>query len=146
VPAQSNIVIKGARVRQPARIGACACACPPRVSIVDEYVIFMQDLQAVEERAQRLKLAAMERLTASIAHEIRTPLAAISQAGQLLAEDVRDPLHQRLASIVRENTQRLNRLVEDVLRAARRDSPLTDEFDCSSSARPGWASSCGTAG
>jgi two-component system, NtrC family, sensor histidine kinase PilS len=95
----------------------------------NEYVIFMEDLQAVEERAQRLKLAAMGRLTASIAHEIRNPLAAISQAGQLLSEDVRDPLHQRLASIVRENTQRLNRLVEDVLRAARRDSPLTDEFD-----------------
>jgi two-component system sensor histidine kinase PilS (NtrC family) len=95
----------------------------------DEYVIFMEDLQSIEERAQRLKLAAMGRLTASIAHEIRNPLAAISQAGQLLAEDVRDPLHQRLTSIVRENTQRLNRLVEDVLRAARRDSPLTDEFD-----------------
>jgi two-component system, NtrC family, sensor histidine kinase PilS len=71
----------------------------------------------------------MGRLTASIAHEIRNPLAAIGQVGQLLSEDVRDPLHQRLASIVRENTQRLNRLVEDVLRAARRDSPLTDEFD-----------------
>jgi two-component system, NtrC family, sensor histidine kinase PilS len=95
----------------------------------DEYVIFLEDLQSIEERAQRLKLAAMGRLTASIAHEIRNPLAAISQAGQLLAEDVRDPLHRRLASIVRENTQRLNRLVEDVLRAARRDPPLFDEFD-----------------
>jgi len=95
----------------------------------DEYVIFLEDLQAIEEQAQRLKLAAMGRLTASIAHEIRNPLAAISQAGQLLSEEVRDPLHQRLTAIVRENTQRLNRLVEDVLRAARRDSPLTDEFD-----------------
>ncbi len=94
-----------------------------------EYVIFLEDLQAIEERAQRLKLAAMGRLTASIAHEIRNPLAAISQAGQLLSEDVSDPVHQRLTSIVRENTMRLNRLVEDVLRAARRDSPLSDEFD-----------------
>jgi len=94
-----------------------------------EYVIFLEDLQAIEERAQRLKLAAMGRLTASIAHEIRNPLAAISQAGQLLSEEVRDPLHQRLTAIVRENTLRLNRLVEDVLRAARRDSPLSDEFD-----------------
>jgi two-component system sensor histidine kinase PilS (NtrC family) len=92
-------------------------------------VIFLEDLQAIEERAQRLKLAAMGRLTASIAHEIRNPLNAISQAGQLLTEEVTDPLHQRLAAIVRENTQRLNRLVEDVLRAARRDSPLSDEFD-----------------
>jgi two-component system sensor histidine kinase PilS (NtrC family) len=101
----------------------------PAVQPSDEYVIFLEDLQAIEERAQRLKLAAMGRLTASIAHEIRNPLAAISQAGQLLTEEVRDPLHQRLAAIVRENTQRLNRLVEDVLRAARRDSPLSDEFD-----------------
>jgi two-component system sensor histidine kinase PilS (NtrC family) len=95
----------------------------------DEYVIFLEDLQAIEDQAQRLKLAAMGRLTASIAHEIRNPLAAISQAGQLLAEEARDPLTQRLTSIVRENTLRLNRLVEDVLRAARRDSPLSDEFD-----------------
>lgn len=101
----------------------------PAVTPSDEYVIFLEDLQSMEEQAQRLKLAAMGRLTASIAHEIRNPLAAISQASQLLAEDVRDPLQQRLASIVRENTQRLNRLVEDVLRAARRDPPLADEFD-----------------
>ena len=130
VPTQSDIVIKGGET-QPAgapRRLRVRFARPERQPS-DEYVIFMEDLQAVEERAQRLKLAAMGRLTASIAHEIRNPLAAIGQAGQLLSEDVRDPLHQRLASIVRENTQRLNRLVEDVLRAARRDSPLTDEFD-----------------
>jgi two-component system, NtrC family, sensor histidine kinase PilS len=127
---QSDIVIEGGQT-QPAgapRRLRVRFARPERQPS-DEYVIFMEDLQAVEERAQRLKLAAMGRLTASIAHEIRNPLAAIGQAGQLLSEDVRDPLHQRLASIVRENTHRLNRLVEDVLRAARRDSPLTDEFD-----------------
>jgi two-component system sensor histidine kinase PilS (NtrC family) len=128
---QSDVVIKGPAAAQSAgaqRRLRVRFARPARQPS-DEFVIFLEDLQAIEERAQRLKLAAMGRLTASIAHEIRNPLAAISQAGQLLAEDVRDPLHQRLASIVRENTQRLNRLVEDVLRAARRDSPLTDEFD-----------------
>jgi two-component system, NtrC family, sensor histidine kinase PilS len=128
--AQSDIVIKR-REAAPAgperrlRVRFARPAFQPS----EEYVIFLEDLQAIEERAQRLKLAAMGRLTASIAHEIRNPLAAISQAGQLLEEDVRDPLHKRLASIVRENTRRLNRLVEDVLRAARRDSPLSDEFD-----------------
>lgn len=129
-PAQSDVVIRGrdatpAGAQRRLRVRFARPAFQPS----DEYVIFLEDLQSIEERAQRLKLAAMGRLTASIAHEIRNPLAAISQAGQLLAEDVRDPLHQRLASIVRENTQRLNRLVEDVLRAARRDTPLSDEFD-----------------
>ena len=71
----------------------------------------------------------MGRLTASIAHEIRNPLAAISHAGQLMGEDSADPLLKRLAGIVRENTQRLNRLVEDVLRVARREPPLGDEID-----------------
>lgn len=95
----------------------------------DEYVIFLQDMRAVEERAQQLKLASMGRLTASIAHEIRNPLAAISHAGQLLAEEARDPLQQRLAGIVKENTHRLNRLVDDVLRVARREAPLGDDLD-----------------
>ena len=93
-----------------------------------EFVIFLEDRNALEERAQQLKLAAMGRLTASIAHEIRNPLAAISNASQLLAEDARDALQSRLTGIVRENTQRLNRLVEDVLRVARREPPLSDEF------------------
>jgi two-component system sensor histidine kinase PilS (NtrC family) len=93
-----------------------------------EFVIFLEDRNALEARAQQLKLAAMGRLTASIAHEIRNPLAAISNAGQLLAEDARDALQKRLSGIVRENTLRLNRLVEDVLRVARREPPLSDEF------------------
>ncbi len=94
-----------------------------------EFVIFLEDVRAVEERAQQLKLAAMGRLTASIAHEIRNPLAAISHAGQLLAEEAQAPLQQRLTSIVRENTQRLSRLVDDVLRVARREPPLGDDIE-----------------
>lgn len=95
----------------------------------DEFVIFLEDVRAFEERAQQLKLAAMGRLTASIAHEIRNPLAAISHAGQLLAEESATPLQQRLSGIVRENTLRLTRLVEDVLRVARREPPLGDQID-----------------
>jgi two-component system sensor histidine kinase PilS (NtrC family) len=94
----------------------------------DEFVIFLEDVRAIEQRAQQLKLAGMGRLTASIAHEIRNPLAAISHAGQLLAEEADAQLQQRLVAIVRENTLRLNRLVEDVLRVARREPPLGDEI------------------
>lgn len=107
----------------------------PPTEAGDEFVVFLEDVRAVEERAQQLKLAAMGRLTASIAHEIRNPLAAISHAGQLLAEDSSEPLQQRLAGIVRENTQRLNRLVEDVLRVARREAPLGDDIDLGSFVR-----------
>ncbi len=95
----------------------------------DEYVMFIEDIRVFEERAQHLKLAAMGRLTASIAHEIRNPLAAISHAGQLLEEAPDAALQARLVGIVRENTGRLNRLVEDVLRVARREAPLGDEFE-----------------
>jgi len=95
----------------------------------DEFLIFMEDVRDVEDRAQQLKLAAMGRLTASIAHEIRNPLAAISHAGQLLGEDATDPGLKRLAAIVSENTKRLSRLVEDVLRVARREPPLGDQLE-----------------
>jgi len=95
----------------------------------DEFLIFIEDQRALDERAQQLKLASMGRLTASIAHEIRNPLAAISHASQLLVEDARDPGLNRLAAIVRENTQRLNRLVEDILRVARREAPMGDSID-----------------
>jgi len=95
----------------------------------DEFLIFIEDQRALDERAQQLKLASMGRLTASIAHEIRNPLAAISHASQLLLEDATDAGLKRLASIVRENTLRLNRLVDDILRVARREAPLGDDIE-----------------
>jgi len=95
----------------------------------DEFLIFIEDQRALDERAQQLKLASMGRLTASIAHEIRNPLAAISHASQLLVEDAPDAGLKRLASIVRENTLRLNRLVDDILRVARREAPLGDDIE-----------------
>lgn len=101
----------------------------PALRASDEFLIFVEDQRALDQRAQQLKLASMGRLTASIAHEIRNPLAAISHAGQLLVEDAEEPGLRRLASIVRENTLRLNRLVDDILRVARREAPLGDDFD-----------------
>jgi two-component system, NtrC family, sensor histidine kinase PilS len=104
----------------------------------DEYLIFIEDQRALDERAQQLKLASMGRLTASIAHEIRNPLAAISHASQILLEDAQEPGQRRLASIVRENTLRLNRLVDDILRVARREAPLGDDIELASFLRD-WA-------
>lgn len=84
-------------------------------------LIYLEDMERVQSQAQQLKLAALGRLTANMAHEIRNPLAAISHAAELLAEEDGDPLHQRLARIVHDNTQRLNRLVTEVLELGRRD-------------------------
>ncbi|MCX7156151.1 MAG: ATP-binding protein [Rhodocyclales bacterium] len=84
-------------------------------------LIYLEDMERVQSQAQQLKLAALGRLTANMAHEIRNPLAAISHAAELLAEEDTDPLHQRLARIIHDNTRRLNRLVTEVLELGRRD-------------------------
>jgi two-component system sensor histidine kinase PilS (NtrC family) len=78
-------------------------------------LVFLEDLGKLREEAQQLKLASLGRLTASIAHEIRNPLAAISHASELLMEEVRTPLQDRLMHIVRDNAQRLERIIQDVL-------------------------------
>jgi two-component system sensor histidine kinase PilS (NtrC family) len=79
-------------------------------------VIFLEDLTRAREQAQQMKLAAVGRLTANIAHEIRNPLASISHASQLLSEEPAASREmQRLVAIVNDNAQRLNRMVNDVL-------------------------------
>lgn len=83
-------------------------------------VVFLQDVSEIENRAQQLKLASMGRLTASIAHEVRNPLSAISYAISLLAEEDLPPAQRRLTQIVDENAVRLNRLVEDILKLSRK--------------------------
>jgi two-component system, NtrC family, sensor histidine kinase PilS len=89
----------------------------------DRCVVFMQDVTAIENQAQELKLASMGRLTASIAHEVRNPLAAISHATSLLAEDLVEKPHQRLLKIVGDNVGRVNRMVEDILQLSRKVQP-----------------------
>lgn len=85
-------------------------------------VIFVSDLSQIQAQAQQLKLAALGRLTANIAHEIRNPLSAISHAAQLLLEDAAaNPTHKRLLEIVGNNVQRLDGIVRDVLQLNRRD-------------------------
>jgi two-component system sensor histidine kinase PilS (NtrC family) len=86
-------------------------------------VIFLQDVSAIENQAQELKLASMGRLTASIAHEVRNPLSAIGHATALLAEDLSTPTHARLLKIVGDNVARVNRMVEDILQLSRKVQP-----------------------
>lgn len=85
-------------------------------------LIFLEDLSLMQARAQQHKLAALGRLTANIAHEIRNPLSSIGHAAQLLQEEPgQDAIHARLLQIVRDNTHRIDRMVQDVLQLNRRD-------------------------
>ncbi|HEY7758210.1 MAG TPA: histidine kinase dimerization/phospho-acceptor domain-containing protein, partial [Burkholderiales bacterium] len=85
-------------------------------------VVFLEDLSRIQAEAQQMKLAAMGRLTANIAHEIRNPLSAINHAAELLLEEPNlNETQNRLLTIVHDNTQRLDRMVQDVLKLNRRD-------------------------
>jgi len=87
----------------------------------DLAVLFVEDITRSREEAQRLKLAALGRLTANIAHEIRNPLSAIGHAAELLEEENRGAGRERLTRIIRDNARRLEGLVSDVLQLNRRD-------------------------
>ncbi len=89
-------------------------------------VVFVEDTTRSREEAQQLKLAALGRLTANIAHEIRNPLSAISHAAELLGESQRGAASGRLTRIIHDNTRRLERLVSDVMQLNRRDRAAAD--------------------
>ena len=82
-------------------------------------LIFIEDATQLAQRFQQVKLASLGRLTASIAHEIRNPLAAINHAGQLLAETSESPADKKLTGIINTQAKRLNGIVENVLQLSR---------------------------
>lgn len=92
-------------------------------------VIFLEDMQRIRAEAQQIKLAALGRLTANIAHEVRNPLSAISYATELLQEEEGDANHRRLLQIVLDNTQRINQIVQDVMQLNRRDRAQPEVFE-----------------
>jgi two-component system, NtrC family, sensor histidine kinase PilS len=86
------------------------------------HMLIFEDIALYNQRIQQSKLASLGRLTASIAHEIRNPLGAISHAAQLLSEapglEVQD---LRLTEIIQNHSMRVNRIIEDILKLSRRD-------------------------
>lgn len=93
-----------------------------------DVLIYLEDMGRIQQQAQQMKLAALGRLTANIAHEIRNPLSAISHAAELLREEKRTEGQQRLSRIINDNAQRLERLVRDVLELGRRDKTSQEQL------------------
>lgn len=94
-------------------------------------VIFLEDLSRIQREAQQLKLAALGRLTANVAHEIRNPLSSISHATELMLEETgtENVSERRLLQIVHENAQRIDRMVQEVLKLNRRDRVTREVFE-----------------
>ncbi|MGA0610417.1 sensor histidine kinase [Caldimonas sp. KR1-144] len=111
-------------------------------------VLLVEDLHTVQSRLRQEKLAAMGRVSAGIAHEIRNPLAAIAQANALLAEDVADPQQRQLVDMIADNAKRLQRIVDDVMEVAPgalADPPPLDITAQVAAACSEWARTCGLA-
>ncbi len=97
-------------------------------------LIFLEDTSLIDERVQQSKLASLGRLSASIAHEIRNPVGAMSHAGQLLAESP-DLSHEdrRLTQIIRTNADRVSGIIDNVQRLSRREHARIERLSL-----PGW--------
>lgn len=92
-------------------------------------LIFVEDVGRQQQEARQVKLAALGRLTANMAHEIRNPLSAISHAAELLTEEPPGNGVARLTRIISDNTQRLNHLVSEVVELGRRDRVNPESID-----------------
>jgi len=100
---------------------------------IDGALVYLEDLGRAQVQAQQIKLAALGRLTANIAHEIRNPLSAINHATELLLEESALPeTSRKLLGIVHTNSGRIDRIVREVLELNRRDRRQPEVFEVGS--------------
>jgi two-component system sensor histidine kinase PilS (NtrC family) len=93
------------------------------------YMIILEDIALYNQQVQQSKLASLGRLTASIAHEIRNPLGAISHAGQLLAENpLLSAQDKRLTEIIQTHSDRVNLIIEDILGLSKRNESRREKI------------------
>ncbi len=93
-------------------------------------LIFLEDSSLMNERVQQSKLASLGRLSASIAHEIRNPVGAMSHAAQLLAEsDALSDDDLRLTDIIQSNSERVSHIIDNVLQLSRRESSRPERLE-----------------
>lgn len=93
-------------------------------------VVYLSDNKDIEKQVQETKLASLGRLTASIAHEIRNPLGAISHAAQLLDEsNALDQADKRLATIIQDQSVRLNNIINNILRLSRGEKAKPENLE-----------------
>jgi two-component system sensor histidine kinase PilS (NtrC family) len=121
--AETLVSADGARMLRP-HFAALGNAEPAAV------LVFLEDMSLIAEKAQQLKLAALGRLSASIAHEIRNPVGAMSHAGQLLSESSQlAPEDHRLTDIITKNAERVSGIINNVLQLSRREATQLESFD-----------------
>jgi two-component system sensor histidine kinase PilS (NtrC family) len=109
-------------------------------------VLLLEDVRNMQARTRQEKLAAMGRVSAGIAHEIRNPLAAIAQANALLAEDVTSQTQRQLTQMISDNAERLKRIVDDVMAVApgkTSEPKAIDAVEQVGAAIRGWAQGAG---
>ena len=92
-------------------------------------VVFLEDLREMQARVRIEKMAAMGRMSAAVAHEIRNPLAAISQANALLEEDLHEIGQLQLTAMIKQNVHRLAKIVDEVLDISRVQEQLPAPVD-----------------
>src|SRR5882757_2458097 len=126
-PDQTFVAADGARVMR-ANFAPLGRSTPAPV------IVFLEDTSLLAEKIQQSKLAALGRLSASIAHEIRNPVGAMSHAAQLLGESATITAgEKRLTEIIRTNADRVSGIINNVLRLSKREQPHLEHLSL-----PAW--------